>query len=569
MIQKIAAQIKRNNTYRLPIHLWIRSSSIFIVLILIGWPLPLSTMFIQNAAADGAPIFTASEDTYVKNTTATTNFGTVPDLEIQTDTRLMRSLIRFNVSGLPAGAIVTKVILQLYVPSNGSVTGGDVWQVNGPWSESTVTWSTAPAVGAKLGSLPNPVKVAAWAQMTVPNSYVTGNGTFDFYVTTSNTTDAAYYASNNTSTPPGLIVTWASSLPTPTLTGTLAAANSTSTSLPQTLTPTRISTSTSLPPTLTPAATLTATPLPWTVTPTITKSPTAISTSPSGDPVVVAAGDIACDPGDVNFNGGSGTTNYCHMRATANLISAIRPAALLSLGDTQYYCGSLAAFNQSYDLTWGQFKSITHPAVGNHEYLISGGTGCDSSNSGAAGYFAYFGAQAGLPSQGYYSYDLGTWHIVVLNSNCSQAGGCNSSSPQYKWLFQELASHPNQCTLAYWHIPLYSSGGRANANTKTLYQLLYDNNVDLALTGHDHTFERFAPQDANGILDRSRGIREFVVGTGGANHTSIVSRAPNSEVFNQDTFGVLKLTLHPNGYDWQFVPESGKSFTDFGSDTCH
>lgn len=257
------------------------------------------------------------------------------------------------------------------------------------------------------------------------------------------------------------------------------------------------------------------------------------------------------------------------MLATSNLISGINPAAVLTLGDTQYYCGSLSAFNQSYDLSWGQFKSKTHPTVGNHEYLTSGGTGCDLTNAGAAGYFTYFGLQAGLPSQGYYSYDLGTWHIVVLNSNCSQAGGCNSSSPQYLWLAQDLTAHPNQCTLAYWHIPLYSSGGRASANTKSLYQLLYNNNADLILTGHDHTYERFAPQDANGVLDTVRGIPEFVVGSGGANHTSLASPAANSLIFNQDTFGVLKVILRPDGYDWQFVPEAGKTFTDIGSGLCH
>jgi hypothetical protein len=257
------------------------------------------------------------------------------------------------------------------------------------------------------------------------------------------------------------------------------------------------------------------------------------------------------------------------MRQTANLISAIKPVGVLSLGDTQYYCGSLLAFNQSYDLSWGQFKSLTYPAVGNHEYLTSGGLGCDITNTGAAGYFAYFGTRAGLPSQGYYSYDLGAWHIVVLNSSCSQAGGCSTSSPQYKWLAQDLAAHPNRCTMAYYHIPLYSSGGRASINTKPLYQLLYDNNADLVVTGHDHTYERFAPQDANGTLDTGRGIPEFVVGTGGANHTSLASLVPNSVVFNQDTYGVLKLSLHSGSYDWQFVPEPGKTFTDSGTSNCH
>jgi hypothetical protein len=608
---------KQENARLFPAYSWIRWSGTLVVFLLASLTYLFSNTFVQNVSADGAPAFIASEDTFVKSSTPTTNFGTAPDLEVQNDTRLMRSLIRFTVSGLPAGAVINSVVLQLYVPSNGSVTGGDISQVNGPWSESTVAWSTTPAIGAKLGSMPNPVKSGAWAQAAVPTSYVTGNGTFDFYLTTSNTTDAVYYASNNTTTPPTLIVAWSLPLPTPTPTPTLALPLATDTPTPTptlmlplatdtptptptlglptaTATPTPtptlgLATATATPtPTPTPTPTLalptaTATPTPTptlalptatatpTPTPTATPTPTPTTTPTlsSVDPVVVAAGDIACDPGSSSFNGGLGTSNNCRMGATANLISGIQPAAVLSLGDIQYYCGSLAAFNASYNLSWGQFKSITHPAVGNHEYLTSGGTGCDVSNTGAAGYFTYFGAQAGLPSQGFYSYDLGSWHIVVLNSNCSQAGGCNSSSPQYKWLAQDLLAHPSQCTLAYWHIPLYSSGGRANANTKSLYQLLYNNNADLILTGHDHTYERFAPQDANGTLDLVRGIREFVVGSGGSNHTSLASLAPNSEIFNQNTYGVLKVSLHSNSYDWQFVPELGKTFTDSGTTLCH
>lgn len=287
------------------------------------------------------------------------------------------------------------------------------------------------------------------------------------------------------------------------------------------------------------------------------------------DPVVMAAGDIACDPGSSSFNGGNGTSNSCHQRATSDLLLDSGADAVLALGDNQYYCGSLTAFQQSYDLSWGRVKSITHPAVGNHEYLTSGGTGCNSSNSGAAGHFAYFGAAAGAPGQGYYSFDIGAWHIVALNSNCSSAGGCGSSSAQYAWLQQDLASHPTACTLAFWHIPLYSSGGRAASNMKSLWQLLYNMDADLVLAGHDHTYERFAPQDANGVRDDARGLRSFVVGTGGANHTSFSRTAANSEVRNASTYGVLKLDLHPTSYTWTFLPETGASFTDTGSTACH
>jgi hypothetical protein len=285
--------------------------------------------------------------------------------------------------------------------------------------------------------------------------------------------------------------------------------------------------------------------------------------------VVVAAGDIACDPDDSSFNGGNGTSQECRQRYTANLINSIGPAAVLPLGDNQYYCGGLAAFQQSYALSWGGFKAITHPSAGNHEYLTAGGTDCNAGNAGANGYFTYFGSAAGQRGQGYYSYDVGAWHLIVLNSNCSDAGGCNVNSPQGKWLANDLATHQNFCTLAYWHIPLYSSGGRANNNSHAFWQQLYDANADLVLNGHDHDYERFAPQTPSGQRDDTRGIREFVVGTGGANHTSFVTTTANSEVRNDTTFGVLKVTLHASSYGWQFVPEAGESFIDSGTTSCH
>ena len=289
----------------------------------------------------------------------------------------------------------------------------------------------------------------------------------------------------------------------------------------------------------------------------------------AGDPVIAAAGDIACDPATTAFNNGLGTSSSCRQKYTSDLLVNMAPAAVLDLGDNQYYCGGYQAFVQAYDLSWGRVKSITHPSVGNHEYLTSGGTDCTTANAGAAGYFQYFGAAAGAVGQGYYSYDIGAWHIIALNTNCGNAGGCGTTSPQYKWLQADLASHTNLCTLAYWHIPLYSSGGRANQNSQKLYNLLYTYNADLILTGHDHIYERFAPMDANGNLDPVRGIPEFIVGTGGADHTSIVSIAPNSVVRDAKTYGVLKLTLHPTGFDWQFVPEAGKTFTDSGTAACH
>jgi hypothetical protein len=294
----------------------------------------------------------------------------------------------------------------------------------------------------------------------------------------------------------------------------------------------------------------------------------------ASDPVIAAAGDIACDPANSVFNSGNGNSNACRQKYTSDLLVNAGLAAVLPLGDVQYYCGGYQAFLQSYDLSWGRVKSISHPVVGNHEYITSpdsGGasTGCDNTNSGAAGYFNYFGAAAGTTGQGYYSYDIGAWHLVALNSNCGDAGGCSPSSPQGQWLAADLAAHSNFCTLAYWHIPLFSSGGRAELNSKDLWQILYNNNVDLILNGHDHIYERFAPQAPNGVVDTLRGMREFIIGSGGANHTSLATIAANSEIRNVDTYGVLKLTLHPTSYDWQFVHEAGKTFTDSGTGTCH
>jgi acid phosphatase type 7 len=293
----------------------------------------------------------------------------------------------------------------------------------------------------------------------------------------------------------------------------------------------------------------------------------------AGDPVIAAAGDIACDPLDSNFNNGNGISTECRQKATSDLMVNAGLAGVLALGDDQYYCGSLQAFNSAYDPSWGRLKSITHPSVGNHEYLTAGGsspaTACDPTNSGAAGYFNYFGSAAGTKGQGYYSFDIGTWHLIALNSNCSDAGGCGTSSPQYKWLQADLAAHPNFCTLAFWHIPLYSSGGRASPNSQNFWNLLYANNADLILNGHDHIYERFAAQNQSAIADPVNGIREFIVGTGGNNHTTITTVAANSEVRNTNTFGILKLTLHATSYDWQFVPEPGKTFTDSGTTSCH
>ena len=289
----------------------------------------------------------------------------------------------------------------------------------------------------------------------------------------------------------------------------------------------------------------------------------------ASDPVIAAAGDIACDPASPNFNGGIGTSTHCRQKYTSDLLVDAGLAGVLMLGDGQYECGSLQAFMQSYDSSWGRVKSITYPVIGNHEYQTTGGVDCTTDNAGAAGYFDYFGAAAGTRGQGYYSFDIGEWHIIVLNSNCAEVGGCDTSSPQGQWLQADLASHTNMCTLASFHHPLFSSGTHTSSNSLPFWQLLYQYNAELILTGHEHLYERFAPQSPSGAADPVNGIRQFIIGTGGEEFHTISQVALNSEARNDNTFGVLKLALHPNSYDWEFVSEAGGTFTDSGNSPCH
>jgi hypothetical protein len=269
------------------------------------------------------------------------------------------------------------------------------------------------------------------------------------------------------------------------------------------------------------------------------------------DPVIAAGGDIACASNVA-------TSTTCRQLYTSDILVAGGIDAVAPLGDLQYESGTLSAFQTYYDPTWGRVKSITHPAVGNHEY----GT------SGASGYYTYFGSAAGDPSKGYYSYDLGAWHVVVLNSQCS-AVACNAGSPQEQWLRADLAAHPNVCTLAYWHHPRFSSGTTHGSNMtyQPFWQALYDYGADVVMNGHEHNYERFAPQSPTGVADPN-GIREFVAGTGGKGHYGFGTPIANSQVRNSTTFGVLKLTLHATSYDWQFVPEAGATFTDSGTAAC-
>ena len=270
----------------------------------------------------------------------------------------------------------------------------------------------------------------------------------------------------------------------------------------------------------------------------------AAASLPPGTAVLVGAGDV----------GWCGTTSAAK---TAKLVKGIAGTVIVP-GDVAYPNGSTRDFAQCYDPTWGAFKARTRPAPGNHEYYTKG----------AAPYFAYFGSRAGARGKGWYSYEAGTWHVVVLNSNCAYVG-CDEGSPQEKWLKADLAAHPTACTIAYFHHPRFSSGPHgSDPRTDAFWRDLYAAGAELVINGHDHDYERFAPQTPDGVADPARGIREIVVGTGGGPLYPFIRRTANSEAKGL-TFGVVKLTLRPGAYRWDFIPVAGATYRDTGTGTCH
>jgi hypothetical protein len=282
-------------------------------------------------------------------------------------------------------------------------------------------------------------------------------------------------------------------------------------------------------------------------TATASASPTAMP-APPGSAVLVGAGDI-CQVFAI--------ANALH---TATLVEALPSAGVFTLGDNSNDSGTAEQYATCYGSTWGAFKSRTRPTAGNHDYLTSAG----------APYYAYFGSAAGPAGKGYYSYDLAAnWHVIVLNAICAQVGGCGSGSAQESWLRADLAANPDKHVIAMWHIPRFSSGLHGGSTDyQVWWQDLYDAHAEIVLNGHDHEYERFAPQSPTGVADRS-GMREFVVGTGGAALAPFLIVKANSEVRRSGTCGVLKLTLTEHSYAWQFMPVAGSSFTDSGETATH
>jgi hypothetical protein len=581
--------------------------------------------------ASGASLtLTAVADAYVRADQSGTNFGKATQLASNgSSTTTMISYLRFDVTGLsgpPASAT-----LSYYSRSTGT-TRTAVRPVTGDWSEDTLTYATRPAYGAAI-STTAALTAGTWASADV-SSVVTGNGSYSFALTTTatatryadsretanppqllvtettgptptptaSTPSASATPSGTTSATPSVSATGSTSAtssvqatgssastgpsassetataapPTGTTASTTLPATSTapSTILPATSTsPATTASSTAAPPptaTATTSSTRIATPTATTTTATTTKpstSPTPTATSsPPPDPVIALTGDIACDPDDADFNGGLGTTGHCHMKTTASLTQGMKPTAVLTLGDHQYNSGSASDFLASYDKSWNVVKSITHPVVGNHEY----GT------SGASGYFGYFktaatgGVSCTSHCRGYYSFNLGSWHIVAINTECSRidgGAGCATGSPQEVWLKNDLATHASKCTLVMGHRPRWSSNSFASADIAPLVNAMAAARVDLYVAGHSHSYERFAPMNASGAAS-STGITAMVIGTGGSFYTGFGTVAPNSVVRKSNIFGVVKMTLRATSYDWSFVADPSTPFSDSGSRSC-
>ncbi|HVL24511.1 MAG TPA: DNRLRE domain-containing protein [Thermomicrobiales bacterium] len=479
-------------------------------------PSPTNTPVSSGSSILGAAV----ADARVQEANPTTNYGTSTPLRADGGADPdIESYLRFTVSGVTT--TVQSATLRVYVPAGTNTQTGNgpaLYSVNNNWTEGGITWNDRPARTSGIIDNKGALPADAWVEYNV-TGFVTANGTYSFALIPESSDGVDFNSREATTNKPELRLTLAAS-------GTPA-------------------------PSPTPSG-----PTPTPTNPTPTPTPGATSGT------ILAAGDISyCTNSD-------GTVNN-NDEATAKLLDANGSGTVLALGDNAYNSGTLTEFNNCYGPTWGRHKSRTRPVPGNHDY---------SGTSGAKGYYDYFngvGVQtgpAGDRSKGYYSYNVGGWHIVAINSCATKPGGvCNPGTAQLDWLKSDLAANPTACTLAYWHHPHFSSGhDHNNAGMMTgIYQALYDAGAEVVLVGHSHDYERYAPQTASGTKDTSFGVREFVVGTGGAPFTGSSTRDANSEVFNNSTYGILKLTLRSNGYDWQFIPIAGQSFTDSGSGSCH
>ncbi len=456
---------------------------------------------VSTAPTPGKPVnltVTASADAYVLESSPNTNHGTVSTLFVNGSPG-KESYLRFEVAGIMGTVKTAKLRVYIYAASSDEP---DVYATENKWSETGLTWKNRPSrtSAAIHGRRADSDSMELEYDVT---SLVTGNGTYSFVLSAIAENHVGLYAREASGNEPQLVVE----------------------SIASTVPPTE-------------------------------NLGVSVPGKPA-NPVVMAAGDLACDPGSWSYNGGKGTSTSCRQKYTSDILADGNPSIVLTLGDNQYENGELSKFRRSYDASWGRMKSITRPSVGNHEYSIRG----------AQGYRDYFGFTGRL----YYGFPLGFWRLYALDSEeCHNSpASCASGGPQYEWLQSQLAGDSARCTLAYWHHPRYSSGRHgSHAFMDPIWDLLASRGVELVLAGHDHNYERFAPIDSEGDISQEGGPRSFVVGTGGKSLRDFGTILPGSEVRNSDTFGVLKLELEKAGYHWQFVPEAGKTFTEAGYGVC-
>jgi hypothetical protein len=564
--------------------------------------LPLPT----SSSPSTAKVFAPVADATVRQEIPSTNYG--KSIQLRTDgSPLIRSYLRFDVQGM--GGTVTKATLRVFANSSSSA-GYKVHKVSDiTWNENTITYNNAPPLGSVVGSM-GAFAGGVWTSVDV-TSLITGNGTISLALAGINSTAVSLVSREGGVNAPQLVVnTSGAGLPggaTPLPTQTALPASTPTNIVPITATlgqiaspttaPTQAFTATAAPtqpaiPTNTPSLGLSATPLPTqaftataaptqigsattvptnlpsaTSVPTQTANPTRTPTAiPSATPTLTKTSTpvptltgtwtptpIATSSGSSVVLVGAGDISSCGQNndeATAKLLDGIA-GTIFTAGDNAYDSGTFTEYTNCYDPTWGRNKARTKPVPGNHEY----------NTSGAAGYFQYFNT-----APAYYAYNLGAWHIYALNSEIDGS----ATSAQVKWLQADLAANPSLCTLAYWHKPRWSSGTNHGSDSarQTLWQVLYNAGVELVINGHEHNYERFAEMNASGAAV-SPGLREIVAGTGGQSHYGFGTPLAASQVRNSSTFGVLKLTLRSNGYDWQFVPVAGATFTDSGSTNCH
>ena len=512
--------------------------------------------------------FVSTADSYTSKKNPKTTYGSVTSMKVQGGSGIKNAYLKFAVSGL--GGPVTRATLRLWTLASSSV-GLDVrFVADNSWTESAITYSNAPAPSPTVTASSGAFGLKVWVSLDV-TPLITGNGTYSFALTTASSDQISIASKEKgAATAPQLVVETqpAPSAPLntspPTITGT-AQEGQTVTASPGTWTGTAPiayayqwrrcdsagNNCADIPAATASDYTLTAGDVGSTVRVQVTASNSAGSASASSaqtatvtaaastDPVIAAAGDIC-----------SSATNCA---PTAGLLGQIKPDRVLTLGDNAYPDGSASDYASYYDPNWGTYKAKTSPAPGNHDYHTAGG----------AGYFGYFGSQAPAP---YYSFDLGSWHLISLNGEISVSSG----SAQEQWLKADLAAHQGQCVLAYWHEPRFSSGSThgSRASLDAFWRDLYAAGADLVLNGHEHNYERFAPQNPNAQADPN-GIREFVVGTGGTlGNYPFGTPLVTSEVRQGNVKGVLKVTLHTASYEWQFVPAAGYTFTDSGVGSC-